>query len=220
MEKISDVISILRRSRSELWHRRKSRGENHETLARFLSTRTSPEIKRHVRAFAKTHPSLPPNNLLPFLCPTTCPASRATRFVRTLRTITTLTRRIRQKLPFASMLLLCQHSHYVSANSKPLLYLFRVYDILYFTFFNYFFLFVNIRRAVSLPSAYCQTTLSSFFILYYLPFSTPNFPPVVLTIFLSHNFLSGSRVSFFAGYFELISYSFPSFFFFLLSRGL
>lgn len=34
---------------------------------------------------------------------------------------------------------LCQHSHYVSANSKPLLYLFRVYDILYFTFFNYFF---------------------------------------------------------------------------------
>lgn len=30
----------------------------------------------------------------------------------------------RQKLPFASMLLLCQHSHYVSANSKPLLYLF------------------------------------------------------------------------------------------------
>jgi len=77
----------------------------------------------------------------------------------------------RQKLPFASMLLLCQHSHYVSANSKPLLYLFRVYDILYFTFLI-IFLFVNIRRAVSLPSAYCQTTYSPPFRLG--PFQFPS----------------------------------------------
>ncbi|KAL6266363.1 hypothetical protein P5V15_003218 [Pogonomyrmex californicus] len=51
----------------------------------------------------------------------------------------TPSRKNRQKLSFASMLLLCQHSHYVSANSKPLLYLFRVYDILYFTFLIIFF---------------------------------------------------------------------------------
>lgn len=42
----------------------------------------------------------------------------------TRRTIPSRHRKNRQKLPFASMLFLCQHSHYVSANSKPLLYLF------------------------------------------------------------------------------------------------
>lgn len=49
----------------------------------------------------------------------------------------------RQKLPFASMLFLCQHSHYVSANSKPLLYLFRVYDIFYTLLFLIIFFFVR-----------------------------------------------------------------------------
>lgn len=39
----------------------------------------------------------------------------------------------------ASMLLLCQHSHYVSADSKLLLYLFSLYDIFYFTFLIIFF---------------------------------------------------------------------------------
>lgn len=90
--------------------------------------------------------------------PPVYPANRTTYHPIPSRSSSIPSQKNRQKLPFASMLLLCQHSHYVSANSKPLLYLFRVYDILYFTFFNYFFLFVNIRRAVSLPSAYCQTT--------------------------------------------------------------
>lgn len=75
----------------------------------------------------------------------------------------------RQKLPFASMLLLCQHSHYVSANSKPLLYLFRVYDILYFTFFNYFFC----SLILDVPCLYHQPTAK-------LPISS--LPP----LFLSH----------------------------------
>lgn len=72
----------------------------------------------------------------------------------------------RQKLPFASMLLLCQHSHYVSANSKPLLYLFRVYDILYFTFLIIFFC----SLILDVPCLYHQPTAK-------LPISLALLPP-------------------------------------------
>lgn len=73
----------------------------------------------------------------------------------------------RQKLPFASMLFLCQHSHYVSANSKPLLYLFRVYDIFYTLLFLIIFFCSLI---LDVPCLYHQPTAK-------LPISS--FPPLV-----------------------------------------
>lgn len=53
------------------------------------------------------------------------------------------------------MLLLCQHSHYVSADSKLLLYLFSRYDIFYFTFFIISFFFLLI---LDVPCLYHQPT--------------------------------------------------------------
>jgi len=65
------------------------------------------------------------------------------------------------------MLFLCQHSHYVSANSKPLLYLFRVYDIFYTLLFLIIFFCSLI---LDVPCLYHQPTAK-------LPISS--FPPLV-----------------------------------------
>jgi len=115
----------------------------------------------------------------------------------------------RQKLPFASMLLLCQHSHYVSANSKSLLYLFRVYDILYFTFLIIFFcsLILDVPCLYHQPTAKLLIPHFRFFLTFFLSLSLSLslFHPANL---FSFNPLARAALSPLAGYFLLSSLSF------------
>lgn len=79
------------------------------------------------------------------------------------------------------MLLLCQHSHYVSADSKSLLYLFSRYDIFFLLYFFNYFTFSSL--ILDVPCLYRQPTAKK-------TTSSPSYLSSILALFRAINFIS------------------------------